>query len=721
MIKVQNHLDRFQSLITNAFFYILRIVLSAGLGFLTAQCTLFENFSPFSLILLSTSGRIGLVPTFCYLGSAIGYLFASFNLSTFKYITALTMVYVIYMVFQKSLKMVQQDTAILTACCCFTSGFLFLLVGQLTLYNVLILVGESLLICCCIYFINYASNAFRRNCFLTAKEIIAAIITLILILIALHNTYVFNLSVARIFALSIFFLALPCLKTSHTAVLGSCLGIILSAVSDGGEAIFTATTVGSLAACVFSNFSNQFAYTSFLLIYYAALIFFGRFPWNYWYFAEPLLAYALTFAIPKDKLRSFLSAYIPVRGSNGKKDKKANNKVLQYCQKECEKLCPKAEICYSKNEPELLETIEMLRNGFNQHGTIGNIETAIPFCIKPKAMKSTLEKQFEQNTGESLDDLTEQLDYLTRRMELRMNSALKIIHFLADEEKELEKVLSERKIHVKDICFIVDEFNCRRCNITFSVQEDILFKKIIKECIRPYFERGFSIQIKRQNGNYVANIKECSAYSLSCAAICKTKDGEKICGDQAIGFSIGKERYYLLLADGMGSGLEAGLQSELIVQSLRKLIIGGLSIENALNIYQAIARFRQDGLFSTIDICSIDLENGSAELFKAGAFDSFIIKNNQIIIYSGGGVPLGLTEKDRLQQNTFKFEDGDFLIMATDGLSAIKEVELLLNQCKSEDPRTFARNILQTITQESNDSGNDDITVMVCKFNKTTV
>ena len=154
MIKVQNHLDRFQSTVIQAFFYILRIVLSAGLGFLTAQCTLFENFSPFSIILLSTGCTVGLIPTFCYLGSAIGHLFAAFNLSTFKYITALTMIYIIYMVFQRSLKVVQRDTAVLTACCCFTSGFLFLLAGQLTLFNVLILVGESLLICCCIYFIN---------------------------------------------------------------------------------------------------------------------------------------------------------------------------------------------------------------------------------------------------------------------------------------------------------------------------------------------------------------------------------------------------------------------------------------------------------------------------------------------------------------------------------------------------------------------------------------
>ena len=339
------------------------------------------------------------------------------------------------------------------------------------------------------------------------------------------------------------------------------------------------------------------------------MIFFGRFPWNYWYFAEPLLSYAITFAIPKDKLRAFLSAYIPVKGNNGKKEKKSNSKVLQHCKKECEKICPKAEICYSKNEPELLETIDTLRNGFNQHGTIGNIETTIPFCIKPKAMKEILEKQFEQNTGESLDDLTEQLDYLTRRMELRMNSALKTIYFLADEEKNLKKELLERKINIKDICFIVDEFNCRRCNITFNAQEDILFKKIIKECVCPYFERGFSIQITPQNGDLIASIKECSAYSLSCAAICKTKDGEKICGDQAIGFSIGKEHYYLLLADGMGSGLEAGLQSELMVQSLRKLIIGGLSIENArLPNYKSkqkqVHRFTKTRLTSA-NLCAI--------------------------------------------------------------------------------------------------------------------
>ena len=59
--------------------------------------------------------------------------------------------------------------------------------------------------------------------------------------------------------------------------------------------------------------------------------------------------------------------------------------------------------------------------------------------------------------------------------------------------------------------------------------------------------------------------------------------------------------------------------------------------------------------------------------------------------------------------------------MATDGLSAVENIELLLNNCRSDDPRTYARNVLHAIAQESADSGNDDITIMVCKINKTTV
>lgn len=718
MIKVQNHLDRLQRILVSAFYYILRIVLSVGLGLITSRCTLLENFSPFSIILLSVSGNMGLFPTFCYLGSTFGFLLQSFDLSVFKYITALTIIYIIYIIFKKSLKVSKSETAVLSAAACFVSGFLFLLVGQLDLFNILMLICESILICCCIFFISFAIKAFRNCCYLSSREIISAAITILLTIISLHNIYLFGMSVARIVAIFLLFLALYCFKTSHTAVFGCCLGIILSAVGNGGEPIFTAMIVGTLAACVFSAFSDRFALTAYILVYFVVLFFFGKFPWNYFYFAEPLISYAIAFLVPKNKLRTFLSVYIAVKQNKTVEREAPDRELIRACSRDCQSICPKAAVCYEKNIKELADALEMLSNRYAQTENFGDIEAAIPFCIKPHAMADIIEKRLVFSQAESFEDLVEQLNHLSKKMELKMTASNQPIQFLDEEENIIRELLEKRKISVKEINFIVDERNCKKCDIRFILHDEIVYENIIKEVVAPFFQNSLSLKIIETDTEYIAHIKESSRYNVACAALCKTKSGEQISGDTALGFSAGKDLYYLILADGMGSGKEAGIQSDLTIDSIRRLIIGGLSVPGALNVYRSVARFREDTVFATIDICSIDLCQGTANLYKAGAYDSFHLHQNRIDLIRGGGIPLGLSEKDRLRHASIKIDDGDYLILASDGLSILNdqlEEVILKSQCN--DVRIFAQKILYHLTKE-NGNTNDDVTVMVCRFEK---
>lgn len=647
MVKIHHQLDRVQQILTSGFYGVLKCLLSLMLGFLVAKCEIFENFSPFSLILLSVSPNIGLTPTFCYLGSATGIILDVFSLAVFKYITALTMIYIVYMVFRKSLNILNDDTAILSASCCFISGFLFLLIDRLTLFSVLMLIAESVLVCCCIYFISYAVRGFRQSCRLTSRELIAAVITLVLILGALHRVYLFSMSVARTVALVILFLGLYCLKISHTAVLGSCLAIILSVVGNGGESIFSAVIVSTLVGCVFSSFSDRFAQTAFLLLYYTVLFFYGKFPWDYSFFAEPMAAYTLTFLIPKRKLKAFLSDYIVVKSS--------------------------------KNHKEESET---------------------------------------EQQSEDFNEIVEQLDHITKKIEIKLETTSKNAIFLKDEEDAIKKNLEKRKLTVKEINFITDEYGCKICDIQFQANGDLLYEKILRETVGDYFDR-FNLKIAKNETGYSAHFREAGNYAVQCAALCKTQKGEQISGDTALGFSAGKDRYYLVLADGMGSGREAGVQSALIINLLRKLISGGMPVIHALNVYRSVARFRQDLYFTTVDLCAINLDSGQVDLYKAGAYDSFLINNQGLTVLKGGGIPLGLCEKDQLLHRHFQAEDGNVLILASDGLSLLEDqIEASILQSQNEDPRIYAKKLLHTLCECCGNANSDDVTVMVCKFHK---
>lgn len=719
MVDAQKKIERLRNSLAKTFYFALKLGVSLGLGYFTAQSSLLNELSPFSIILLTCSPNIGLVASGCYIGSTFGYLIQPFDLHLFKYITALTMIYVIYMVFGRSLRILRGDMAVTSAACCFVSGVLFLLIGQLTLFNVLLLTAESLLICCSIFFVSYAIRGFKKNCFLTSRELIAAAVTFILIMISLHNVHIFEMSTARILGLLIIFAAIHCLKTSHTAVLGSCIGIILAAVANGGDAIFTAIVVGTLMGCVFSNFSERFAELSVLIVYYAVLIFFGKFPWNYWLFAEPIAAYGIAFFVPKEKLRLFLSSYITVRTwKKGKKYKENIGKIITGCEEECANFCPKSATCYQKNKELLIEGLEEMAERYDQTKELGDIEAFLPFCIKPKTMQGIILRQFLLENSEDFNELTLQLDEISKRIEEKINASAFTVKFLNEEENKISKALEKRKIDVKEINFIVDEHQMKRCEIEFLCTKDLLYDQILNHILSPFFPNGLNLNLKMNDGIGFARATESNRYRIQCAAICKTKDGEERCGDKAFGFSIGNGIYYLLLADGMGSGMGAAYQSEIAIDTLKKLLMGGVSVRNAVNILRSAMRFRYNDGFSTLDICKIDLNQATAEFYKAGAYDSFCLNDKKIIKIDGGGMPPGLTNRGGLNHSTIKFASEASIIMASDGLSVLEEyMPEILMEASDHNPKFHAKNLHKKIAEIAL-GVNDDITIIVAKLNQ---
>ncbi len=645
MIRIQNKLDKLESSAIALFYFLLRSTLSFGIGYITAKCNIFDDFSPFSIILLSVSPKIGLVPTFCFLGSSLGHLSNPFQMAIFKYITALTMIYIIYMVFQKSLHMIQNDSAILAAGCCLGSGFLFMLTKGFTLFSVLLLICECILICCCIYFVNYTASAFKKSCFLSSRELIAAAVSLILILITLQHITVFNLSISRLIIFILLFLALSCLKTSHTAVLGCCLGIISAAIGNGGEAIFTAMIVGTLLACVFSSFSERLAVTAFGIAYFAVLFFFGKFPWNYWYFAEPPIAMAAVCFVPKKPLKSFLSSYITVK--------------------------------VAEDDP-------------------------VP-----------------SPHNEDVEQLIEEFSLLSKKIENKISAKIADVQFLIEEEKTIKSALNARNLTVRDLNFIIDRHHCKKCEIIVEKREDLNIENILQKTISPYFNDEYTIKLIEQKDTVCAVFKDKSNYTISCVALCRNKQNETVSGDHTCGFFIDKNTYCILLADGMGSGENAGHESKLAVETLQKLLQSELSVQNALNIYRSTERFRKEDFFTTIDMCFINLKDGIAEFYKAGAFDSYLIHKDRLTVITGGGMPLGLSENDRIKHQSFRISNDDFLIMGSDGLSAFdnqSEASILL--CKDDDIRTYAQKIFKRLAEVSGEDRNDDVTVIAAKFQK---
>jgi stage II sporulation protein E len=199
-----------------------------------------------------------------------------------------------------------------------------------------------------------------------------------------------------------------------------------------------------------------------------------------------------------------------------------------------------------------------------------------------------------------------------------------------------------------------------------------------------------------------------------------TKEQETVSGDNYACTST-DEQFVMCLSDGMGSGVEACRESETVVELLEQFVTSGFSRETAARmVNSALVLQRKNGMFSSVDVCTLDLYTGICEFLKAGAATTFIRRANWVEAISSTSLAAGLVQQLDFEKTSRKMYDGDFLVMVTDGvLDALprkKEEETMkeiILQGQEEMPREFGRYILEKVLSYSNYRAQDDMTVLV--------
>lgn len=200
-----------------------------------------------------------------------------------------------------------------------------------------------------------------------------------------------------------------------------------------------------------------------------------------------------------------------------------------------------------------------------------------------------------------------------------------------------------------------------------------------------------------------------------------SKDGSILSGDNYGCMSEREGEFVLCLADGMGSGSEANLESEKVVDLLEQFLDSGFSKETAARMINSAMLIRQnEDMFSTVDICTINLYTGVCEFLKAGAATTFIKREDWVETITSTSLAVGLFYDTDYESVSKKLYPGDYLIMITDGVldalpidgedSLMKEI---IMTTRKRSPRDMARAILERVLLYSENRAQDDMTVLV--------
>ena len=183
-------------------------------------------------------------------------------------------------------------------------------------------------------------------------------------------------------------------------------------------------------------------------------------------------------------------------------------------------------------------------------------------------------------------------------------------------------------------------------------------------------------------------------------------------------------QYVVALSDGMGSGAEACQESEMVVELLDKFLEAGFRKETAIKMMNsAMVLQGENNKFSTLDLASIDLYSGKLALSKIGAAATFIKHKDGVEWIASSSLPAGAECEPALEQTERTLENGDFLVMVTDGVVEylhVKEPEETLSgiieEITTENAGVLAKSIMDRVMLFTGGHAKDDMTILVTGF-----
>ena len=170
---------------------------------------------------------------------------------------------------------------------------------------------------------------------------------------------------------------------------------------------------------------------------------------------------------------------------------------------------------------------------------------------------------------------------------------------------------------------------------------------------------------------------------------------ERANGDRCLAFSGPECRYYVLLCDGMGTGLGAAQDGAAAAGLLRQMLIAGFPADHALESLNSLLALRGTAGAVTVDLAELRLDTGIACLFKWGAAPSWVLTRGGAQKIGTATPPPGLCAgENRMTAEKLSLRRGEVLIMLSDGVDG-EGIQHLLDLSPDAPPGELAAEILE--------------------------
>lgn len=175
------------------------------------------------------------------------------------------------------------------------------------------------------------------------------------------------------------------------------------------------------------------------------------------------------------------------------------------------------------------------------------------------------------------------------------------------------------------------------------------------------------------------------------------------------------------IADGMGSGRRACVESGMVIELMEHCLSAGFDEKAALELVNSayIASHKEQNPV-TMDMSVINCRLGYGHFIKLGAVATFIKREKWVEIITSTTLPMGVLEQTDYDTTTKKLYDGDYIVMVSDGIldniAEVNKEEILakiINGLTLKNPKAMAEKILKESLKHNHMKASDDCTVVV--------
>ena len=292
------------------------------------------------------------------------------------------------------------------------------------------------------------------------------------------------------------------------------------------------------------------------------------------------------------------------------------------------------------------------------------------------------------------------------------------------QKQQIRLRMKMKKVHVRDI--LVQNQEHKKIYITMRTVRGCCIStreaaSILSEvCHREMIPAPESKRIVNKEYSTILFVEDTVYYMLNGVAKA-TRDGEIISGDNFTFLTKDNGQMIMSLCDGMGSGIGASKESETVIELLEQFLDAGFGMETAVRMINSVMVLREDeAIFSTIDLCAIDLYTGSCEMLKIGASTTFIRRDDQVEMVRSTSLPIGVMQNVDCEHTQKKLRSGDFIVMVSDGvldaLPSGKAEEIMgewILQSQTMNAKELASELLDCVLAQRSHRAEDDMTILV--------